>query len=695
MANIRETISEVEKLNPELARQLKKYVKDHSYGLVFEHNLPEAVRLYTKTPVVGDTVNILPDRGKEERTENVIPWVVKYIDGDDAVIEHKGETKAVSVGDIVTLVSYRDVIYPGLREIDRIERGSPNDPYHMVINSENYHALEALAYCYPGKVDCIYIDPPYNTGAKDWKYNNDYVDSNDRYRHSKWLAFMERRLKLARQLLNPKGSVLIVTIDEKEYLRLGLLLEQMFPEAKIQMVSSVISHHGTSRLNEFSRVNEFIYFVMIGEYSLTPIDKSGYVVKGEKVHWQSYRRSNPTNVRASRPSQFYPIYINKSTKRIVEVGEPITPDVDRFSVKQLANCETVFPVRDDGTEMMWSLLPEVCRERVSNGYLRVGKYTPNKPQQFVIQYLMSGTIKAIENGSISVVGYEKDGSVIAQNNITKLSLPKTQWDYSSHDARDCGTKILKSIVGEGRFDFPKSVYAVKDCIKLFTGNKSDALIVDFFAGSGTTLHAVNLLNAEDEGHRRCICVTNNEVSADEVKEFTAKGLRQGDPEWEEHGIARYVTWPRTKCSIEGVDIKGNPLEGNYLGSGIPMADGFKANVIFCELTYESAWPIRLDRAFNAIAPILWMQAGCKGPIIRRIGKSYLTTDYYGVLFDYNQASKFCDKVKNTPTIKTVYVVTDDQRRYSNMCKRLPNIEVHRLYETYLRTFEICGEGGID
>ena len=113
------------------------------------------------------------------------------------------------------------------------------------------------------------------------------------------------------------------------------------------------------------------------------------------------------------------------------------------------------------------------------------------------------------------------------------------------------------------------------------------------------------------------------------------------------------------------------------------------------MTYESAWPIRLDNAFDAIAPILWMQAGCKGPIIRRIGKSYLTTDHYGVLFNYNQASKFCEKVKNTPSIKTVFVVTDDQRRYSNICRRIPENDVHRLYETYLRTFEIGGEGGLD
>lgn len=113
------------------------------------------------------------------------------------------------------------------------------------------------------------------------------------------------------------------------------------------------------------------------------------------------------------------------------------------------------------------------------------------------------------------------------------------------------------------------------------------------------------------------------------------------------------------------------------------------------MTYESAWPIRLDRAFDAIAPMLWMLAGCQGPIIKRIGKSYLTTDYYGVLFDYGQASKFCDTVKKKPNIKNVFVVTDDQRRYSNMCKRLPGIRVHRLYESFLRTFEICGEGGLD
>lgn len=312
MANIHKVIAEVEKLDPELARQLKKYVKDHSYGLVFEDNLPEAVRLYTKTPSIGDTVNLLPKRGKKEKNENRISWVVKHVDGDDAVIEHDGDTKRVSVNDLVPLVSYHDVIYPGLKEIDRIEQGNPDDPYHMVINSENYHALEALAYCYPGKVDCIYIDPPYNTGAKDWKYNNDYVDSNDQYRHSKWLAFMERRLMLAKQLLNPKNSVLIVTIDEKEYLRLGLLLEQTFPEAKIQMVTCVISSQGSTRDGIFSRADEYIYFVFLGDATVVK-SNDDMLNEGQSSTksqlWFQFVRTGKGNLRENSKNLFYPILL--------------------------------------------------------------------------------------------------------------------------------------------------------------------------------------------------------------------------------------------------------------------------------------------------------------------------------------------------------------------------------------------------
>jgi len=702
MANINETISEVAKLNPELARQIQKYVKDHSYGLVFEHNLPEAVRLYKKQPAVGDTVNILAPRGQKETEENSVPWCVKYIDNGIAYLEHDGEAKDVPLEDICVLVSYRDVIYPGLKEIDRVERGNPEDPYHMVINSENYHALEALTYAYAGKVDCIYIDPPYNGEQKDWKYNNDYVGKEDKYKHSKWLAFMERRLKLAKQLLNPKDSVLIVTIDEKEYLRLGCLLEDVFPEARIQMISDVINPRGATRDGSFSRTDEYIFIVQMGTNSVF------YPTKGEKhyVEWYRLRRTDHESRRGTvkgGTQQFYPIYVDEKTKKIVHIGEPLPANQDRNTVPQIEGAVAVFPIKNDGTEMNWGVTPETLKVLMENHFVRVKKNTKGKPQQYLIHYISYVQIDAIKEGKARIEGYNNDGTAIVVEEEGHIVRPGSAWNIPSHNAGTYGSEILAGIIGEKRFTFPKSLYSVVDVLRYFISDKPNALIVDFFAGSGTTLHAVNLLNAEDGGHRRCICVTNNEVSEAEEKKFVADGLRPSDHDWEKYGIANYVTWPRTVCSIEGHDVNGKPLEGDYgkpskdidLGYSLPKADGFKANAVFCELTYESAWPIRLDNAFNAIAPILWMQAGCQGPIIRKIGKSYLTTDYYGVLFDYGQASKFCDKVKNTPTIKTVFVVTDDQRRYSNMCKRLPGIEVHRLYETFLRTFEICGEGGLD
>lgn len=146
--------------------------------------------------------------------------------------------------------------------MDSVCNAPDSDLWHTLIEADNYHALQLLEYLYAGKVDCIYIDPPYNTGAKDWKYNNDYVDGNDAYRHSKWLSFMQRRLKLAKKLLDPADSVLIVTIDEKEYLHLGCLLEEMFPEAKIQMISSVINPKGAPRSSYFIRMDEYIFLFL-------------------------------------------------------------------------------------------------------------------------------------------------------------------------------------------------------------------------------------------------------------------------------------------------------------------------------------------------------------------------------------------------------------------------------------------------
>jgi len=206
------------------------------FGLNFERHRPEAVELPQRPIRKGDKVRVLPPRGSTKRGDQRLWRVVRTKTTETGRIAHLAlldgdETQTVAMDDLVVVAEFRDPIYPGLRSTGRVERGG-DKPYHTVINAENYHALQTLLFTHRGKIDCIYIDPPYNTGARDWKYNNDYVDGEDIYRHSKWLAFMERRLRLAKELLNPADSVLIVAIDENEVHRLALLMEQALPDAR-------------------------------------------------------------------------------------------------------------------------------------------------------------------------------------------------------------------------------------------------------------------------------------------------------------------------------------------------------------------------------------------------------------------------------------------------------------------------------
>ena len=693
MAAINDLISQIqdETLRNRIQEEVSKMAKQKKFGLVFEEHMPESTPLYDMPIKRGCNVML-----RDSKDDKAI-YVVLKVEGDTAVCvkpEQKDEAVTFELKDIVRVAEFGESIYPYLKPLDSVCNAPNSSLWHTLIEADNYHALQLLEYLYAGKVDCIYIDPPYNTGAKDWKYNNDYVDGNDAYRHSKWLSFMQRRLQLAKKLLNPADSVLIVTIDEKEYLHLGCLLEEMFPEANIQMISSTISRKGAARMNSFTRVNEFIYFVMLGDYVLEPLDDADYAKKGETIHWQSFRRSSAANIRTSRPFQFYPIYVDIESRKIIKIGDAIPHEMDRFSVEQLENCVAVFPVRDDGTEMMWGITPEECRVRAAKGYIKAAKYTPNKPQQFVMQYLMSGTIKDINDGKITVTGYASDGSVEAENSETRNIMPKSQWSFDTHDARDYGSKILKTMLGD-RFDFPKSLYAVHDCLNYFEKRKPNALIIDFFAGSGTTMHAVNLLNAEDGGHRRCIMVTNNEVSADEAKMLKDKGYQPGDAEWEKLGIAHYVTWPRTVCSIKGQDVNGNPLKGDYLGSEPPMhmADGFKANAAFFKLGFLDPTAVSLGMRISEMLPTLWLKTGAKGKCPELTGEQVpdmliLPENQFAVLINENTFADFAEKLAEHPEIQTVFLATDYEVNYQSMVKNLNVENAYQLYRDYLDHFRV-------
>ncbi len=257
-------------LRADLRSQIDRLKQKRSFGLVFEQHIPERVRLPQHPIRVGSQV-VTRDADDSPTYEVIsiedgVATIEVIRDADGAYLtapEHDGLGEYAPVDSVVVISDFGEPVLPGFRYLGAVERGG-DKPYHVVINGENHHALQALRFTHAGRVDCIYIDPPYNSGARDWKYNNDYVDDTDAYRHSKWLAFMERRLKLAKELLNPDDSVLIVTIDEKEYLRLGMLLEQTFPGSLIQMVSSVVKPGGTSRVRGFSRVAEYLFFVFVG-----------------------------------------------------------------------------------------------------------------------------------------------------------------------------------------------------------------------------------------------------------------------------------------------------------------------------------------------------------------------------------------------------------------------------------------------
>lgn len=689
MAAINDLIAQIE--NPELRARIQAEVdrmnKQKKFGLVFEEHLPECTPLYDIPVKRGSLVAL--KTGKVSEVYRVLK-----IKGDEAECKKKDadEIATFKVNELVTVAEFGDAIYPYLKPMDSVCNAPDSDLWHTLIEADNYHALQLLEYLYAGKVDCIYIDPPYNTGARDWKYNNDYVDGADTYRHSKWLSMMQKRLKIAQNLLNPKDSVLILTIDEKEYLHIGCLLEEMFPSANIQMISTLTARSGAARFNSFSRTNEYIFFVMIGDYLITPIENAEYSQEGESIHWRSFRRGNPANIRTSRPSQFYPLYVNVDTNKIVEVGDPITPDVDRFSVKQIPNCVAVFPVRDDGTEMLWGVTPNACKHLVENGYIKATKYTPDKPQLYVVQYLSSGTIKDIEEGRVTIKGYSDDGGIIADNLESRKAMPKTQWNFETHDARDYGTKVLKAVIGETRFDFPKSLYAVEDCLRLFVTHKPKALIVDFFAGSGTTLHAVNLLNATDGGTRRCIMVTNNEVSVNEAVMLTEKGFYPGDDEWNKLGIARYVTWPRTVCSINGIDVHGTPIKGDYYGREMHMADGFKANAAFFKLGFLDKTSVALGRQFKEMLPTLWMKAGAIGkcPTVSEDipDMLILAESKFAVLIDEMSYMTFEKQIAEHPEIETIYIVTDSEPGYREMIAAFEGKNTYQLYRDYLDNFRI-------
>lgn len=414
MAAIHDLLAQVQDqaLRERIEKEIDRLSKTKKFGLVFEEHMPECTPLYDVPVKRGGTV--------AKRSGSVSDvYEVLEIDGVQArcINRVSQNIEDILIDELVSVAQFGEAVYPYLKPIDSICNAPESNLWHALIEADNYHALQLLEYLYAGKVDCIYIDPPYNTGAKDWKYNNDYVDLSDSYRHSKWLSFMEKRLRLAKKLLNPRDSVLIVTIDEKEYLHLGCLLEEVFSDAKMQMISSAINGKGIARDSEFARVNEYIFVVRIGEASVNalslPDEWMGNVKTSttNQVRWGSLMRSGSGALRTDSPGCFYPIYISKDKKHFCGAGEIVPVGVDRNTVSIPDDVIALFPIHDDGVEGRWQYSRDKYLEIQKKGYVRISTQT-SKGKEATLRYISEGWQKKVESGQINVLGYDEDGSVL-------------------------------------------------------------------------------------------------------------------------------------------------------------------------------------------------------------------------------------------------------------------------------------------
>ncbi len=681
-------------LGEELDREFRALASRRAFGLNFERHRPESVELPGRPVRKGDKVRVLPLRGTMTKGDQRLWRVVRIArrgaarNAQIALIDaEEPEVAEVPIGDLAVVAEFRDNIYPGLVSTGKVERGD-DKPFHTVINAENYHALKALTYTHRGKIDVIYIDPPYNTGARDWKYNNDYVEAEDIYRHSKWLAFMERRLLLARDILNPSDSVLMVTIDEKEYLRLGLLLQQIFPDGHIQMISTVINRKGNSRRGEFSRCEEYIFYVRLGVSSVYPWHSDMLHERDEEksgVRWKSLLRLASTGQTSGRFNLFFPLFFDSKTLKFVRAGEPIVDGVDINSVPVPAGLSVLWPISKDGNDGRWSLSLPKFNEYMRLGYIKFGMKNGGGRTPY---YLMSGQIAAIESGDLVITGRDDDGAAIVES-VVEQRQPMTIWNRPAHSTSGHGTTLIRDLLPGRQFPYPKSLYAVEDALRFAVGARREAVVLDFFAGSGTTAHAVMRLNRQDGGRRQCISVTNNEVGANEQATLRKACLRPGDPDWEKWGISDYITKPRIAAAITGEAPDGSAIDGDYkFTDEFPIAEGFNENAEFFTLTYETPVAVSHNLAFQRIAPLLWMRAGSEGRRIEILPKpGWEVADTYGLLVDLDRAGEFCDAVQAKSGIRIAYIVTDDDRRFQSVARRLPGVvEPVRLYESYLSNF---------
>lgn len=715
MARIDDLIDQVsdKALRQRLRNALSDIKRRQRFGLVFEEHVPETTSIPEFPVHVGATVQ------RRNDPEGSRLYIVRKTEGGGRVAiepEAGGPAELAKTSELFVVKRFGDPIFPSLTSIGTVRRAAPDRPHHAVINGENFHTLQLLVYLFDGNVDCIYIDPPYNTGARDWKYNNRYVDRNDAWRHSKWLSFMEKRLKLAKRLLKRDG-VLIVTIDEHEVHHLAMLLEKVFPEYLRYTITAVINPKGTYKLN-FGRVEEYLLFVVpnldqdvivpkpsddadaqtseltnyqvikkltatLGEKALSQFEKQLEPEEIDVLHasmsdndeglknsetathedWFLRRRGQESSYRTQRPNQFFAILVDTAAMKVIGIGPALAKNAP-YKVTRKKNILTVYPVDNEGHERVWRYSRETMQRYIVAGEIVLGKFN--------------------EKNKTWTLNHRKLRKTVRRH--------KTVWWEKRHDAGVHGTNVVNNLLGQrGLFPFPKSVYAVQDALACVVRDRPHALIVDFFAGSGTTLHATCLLNADDGGFRRTVLVTNNEVAEAAAAQLNKENIWRGDPRFEQHGIFSKVTRPRCEATIRGVRPDGTKIPGAHV-NGRPFGQGFQENVEFFRMDYLDADDVDLGNQSQAIFPLLWLAAGAKGARERLAVDSDMhipTAGPYAILLREEKFRAFSKAIASRHDITHVWIVTDSEDSFSEMRAALrPDLVTSMLYRDYLRNFTI-------
>lgn len=629
MAAIDDLIAQIEDkaLRDRLRKEADRITKEKKFGLVFEEHLPELTAIFGAS-IRKDSKVALRSGPLSDM------WRVLSVREDKAQCRNiaSGATKQFLINDLLVVKQFGEPIFPALIPVDRVKNGADNAPWHVLIEADNFHALQLMEYLYAGQVDCIYIDPPYNTGARDWKYNNDYVDINDRWRHSKWLAMMKRRLALAKRLLRRDG-VLIVTIDDNEARHLACLLTELFPGYNVFTI--VIEHNKRGRQGEeFAKTHEYAYFVVPEVPGAVGEEQLFETIGGET---RNLRRTGNNSLREARPNQFYPIWVERKSLKVVDIGESLPLEKKR-SDSAKNGLVPIWPVDKDGIERNW----HYGRERT-------------------IAELNKGKIYAQEQNYGIQIYY-----TLREKESKRY---KTVWSRPTLDASTYGSELLKEILGRpSGFSFPKSLYAERDCLAAVCSHRKNALILDFFAGSGTTLHAVNLLNAIDNGNRRCIMVTNNEVSEAEATALTEKKLRPGSPEWDRQGICESVTWPRSKYSIRGKRDDGTKLDGEYFTG---KALSIEKQRRFQHISFISSAQLNNIQKRKALVSLI--KAIPQSAVTMEA--PFVVSDKYdcSILFDETETDAWLKALDDQFHISDFYIVAEKKVQYESVKKKISDL----------------------